>query len=80
MKTKPKLSRFDLLLPRAAIEIVSEEATIRGISPRVMGRMIFVEKVKEIRGIAPHDCLPTDVGEIPRQTSPAGGDEHDRTA
>ena len=80
MKTKHKLSRFDLLLPLAAIKIVSEEATIRGVSPRVMGRMIFVEKIKEMRGIAPHDCLPADVGEIPRKTSPACGDEHERTA
>lgn len=55
---KTKLERFDLLLPAAAIEVVQKEAAIRGISPRTMGRILLVEKIKEMIGLAPDDVLP----------------------
>jgi len=77
MSQKTNLMRFDLLLPPAAIEVIKTEAAIRGISPRVMGRMLVVEKIKETIGLAPDDVLP-DVN--PAQvgchtTAPSGGHE-----
>ena len=58
MPQKTNLERFDLLLPPAAVEIITKEAAIRGVSPRVMGRMLVIEKVKDMVGLAPDDILP----------------------
>lgn len=51
------LVRFDLLLPHAAIEVIQEKAATKGVSPRTMGRMLLIEKIKEIMGIAADDVL-----------------------
>ena len=57
MSHKPKLVRFDLLLPPVAVEVIKENAAIRGISPRTMGRVRVVEKIKDLIGLAPDDVL-----------------------
>jgi hypothetical protein len=48
---RPKLVRFDLFLPPAAVEVIKENAAIRGISPRTMGRVLVVEKIKDLIGL-----------------------------
>lgn len=79
MSQKTRLERFDLLLPAAAIEVVQKEAAIRGISPRTMGRILLVEKTKELMGLAPDDVLP-DVNPVQacHTTTPTEGEQHDR--
>lgn len=57
MPQKTKLVRFDLLLPPAAVDVIKENAAIRGISPRTMGRVLVVEKIKDLIGLAPDDVL-----------------------
>ena len=57
MSHKPKLVRFDLLLPPVAVGVIKENAAIRGISPRTMGRVRVVEKIKDLIGLAPDDVL-----------------------
>ena len=57
MPQKTNLKRFDLLLPPAAVEILTKEAAIRGIRPRTMGRVLIVEKIKDLMGLAPDDVL-----------------------
>ena len=57
MPQKTKLVRFDLLLPPAAVDVIKENAAIRGISPRTMGRVLIVEKIKDLIGLAPDDVL-----------------------
>ena len=57
MPRKTKLERFDLLLPRAAVKVIQDEAAIRGVSPRTMGRVRVVEKIKDLIGLAPDDVL-----------------------
>lgn len=51
MPRKTKLERFDLLLPRAAVKVIQDEAAIRGVSPRTMGRVLVVEKIKDLIGL-----------------------------
>lgn len=58
MSQKTRLERFDLLLPPAAVQVIREEAAIKGMSPRTMGRVLIVERVKELIGLAPDDVLP----------------------
>ena len=74
MPHKPKLVRFDLLLPPVAVEVIKENAAIRGISPRTMGRVLIVEKIKDVIGLAPDDVL-TDVNpaQASHATPPAEG-------
>ena len=78
MSQKNKLQRFDLLLPVAAIEVVQKEAAIRGISPRTMGRILLVEKTKELMGLAPDDVLP-DMNPVQacHTATPTEGEQHD---
>lgn len=57
MSRKTKLERFDLLLPPAAVQVIRDEAAVRGISPRTMGRVLIVEKIKDLIGLAPDDVL-----------------------
>ena len=57
MSRKTKLERFDLLLPPAAVQVIPDEAAVRGISPRTMGRVLIVEKIKDLIGLAPDDVL-----------------------
>ena len=57
MSQKTNLKRFDLQPPPAAVEIITKEAAIRGISPRTMGRVLIVEKIKDLIGLAPDDVL-----------------------
>jgi hypothetical protein len=57
MVKSQNLVRFDLLLPHAAIEVIKNRAATKGVSPRTMGRMLLIEKVKEIVGIASDDVL-----------------------
>lgn len=66
------LERFDLSLPRVVIDSIKKEANIRCIHPRTMGRILMVEKIKEMTGIAPDQSLPTDVGTIPDVIPPTG--------
>ena len=74
MSRKTKLERFDLLLPPAAVQVIRDEAAVRGISPRTMGRVLIVEKTKELIGLAPDDVL-TDVNpaRASHATPPAEG-------
>ena len=51
MPQKTKLVRFDSLLPPAAVDVIKENAAIRGISPRTMGRVLIVEKIKDLIGL-----------------------------
>lgn len=74
---KTKLERFDLLLPAAAIEVVQKEAAIRGISPRTMGRILLVEKIKELMGLAPNEILPNvNPAQVDPTLTPTEGEEH----
>jgi len=57
MSRKTRLERFDLLLPHAAVKVVHDEAAIRGISPRTMGLVLVVEKIKDLIWLAPDDVL-----------------------
>lgn len=60
MSQKTRLQRFDLLLPSAAIKVIREQAAIKGVTPRTMGRLLIVEKVKDLIGLAP-DAILQDV-------------------
>jgi hypothetical protein len=51
MSRKTKLERFDLLLPHATVKVIQDEAAIRGISPRTMGRVLVVEKINDLIGL-----------------------------
>lgn len=76
---KTKLERFDLLLPAAAIEVVQKEAEIKGISPRTMGRILLVEKIKEVIGLAPDEILQDmNPAQACHTATPTEGEEHDR--
>lgn len=65
MLESQKLARFDLLLPRAAIEIMTDTAARMGVSPRTLGRMLIIEKLKEMVGISPNDVLQMPGGGTP---------------
>ena len=58
MSRKTNLIRFDLLLPPVAVEIIEKEAATRAVSPRVMGRMLVVAKIKDVIGLDQNDVLP----------------------
>ena len=57
MPHKTNLKRFDLLLPPAAVEIITKGAAIRCISPRTRGRVLIVEKIKDLIWLAPDNVL-----------------------
>ena len=67
-----RLERFDMALPPAAVETIKREADIRCIHARTMGRILMVEKIKEITGIAPDQSLPTEIDAIPGATREEG--------
>lgn len=74
MSQKTNLKRFDLLLPPAAVEIITKEAAIGSINPRTMGRVLIVEKVKDLIGLAPDDVLAdVNPARASHATPPAGG-------
>jgi hypothetical protein len=74
MPQKTKLVWFDLLLPPAAVDVIKENAAIRGISPRTMGRVLIVEKVKDLIGLAPDDVLAdVNPAQASHATPPAEG-------
>jgi chromosome segregation ATPase len=64
----PKMERFDLSLPPVAVDLIRREAEIRCVHPRTMGRILIVEKLKEITGITPDQRLTTVTGAIPAAT------------
>ena len=77
MLQRTQLERFDLLLPRAAVDIIKGEAAIRGMPPRTMGRVLIVEKVKEIIGLAPDDILEdVNPAQVCHTDTPLEGAEH----
>lgn len=43
------LERFDLLLPAEIKQEIEERAVNKAVAPRVLGRMLLVEKVKELK-------------------------------
>lgn len=43
------LERFDLLIPDDIKQEIENKAVEKAIAPRVLGRMLLVEKVKELR-------------------------------
>lgn len=43
------LSRFDLLIPAETKQKIESIANDKAIAPRVLGRMLLVEKVKELK-------------------------------
>ncbi len=74
MPQKTNLKRFDLLLPPAAVEIITKEAAIRGISPRTMERVLIIEKIKDVIGLAPDDVLAdVNPAQVSHATPPAEG-------
>lgn len=66
-RTKYDMQRFDLYIPKVAAAIIEKGAERINIPPRTYGRMLLLEKVKEIAGIAPDQSLPTEIDAIPRQ-------------
>ena len=65
-RAKYEMTRFDLYIPQVAADIIEREADKYSIPPRTYGRMLLLEKVKEIAGIAPDQSLPTEIDAIPR--------------
>lgn len=59
------MTRFDLYIPKVAAAIIEMEADKYNIPPRTYGRMLLLEKVKELAGIAPDQSLPTAIDTIP---------------
>ena len=59
------MTRFDLYIPKVAAAIIEMEADKYNIPPRTYGRMLLLEKVKELAGIAPDQSLPTAIDAIP---------------
>lgn len=43
------LERFDLLIPDDIKQEIEKRAADKAIAPRVLGRMLLVEKIKETR-------------------------------
>ena len=60
------MQRFDLYIPQVAAEIIEIEANKINIPARTYGRMLLLEKVKELAGIAPDQGLPTHIGALSR--------------
>lgn len=65
--------RFDLHIPKVAAYIIEMEADKHGIPPRTYGRVLLLEKVKEIAGIASDQRLPTSIGAIELGWQHGGG-------
>jgi len=59
------MQRFDLYIPQVAANIIEIEADKMNIPARTYGRMLLLEKVKELAGIAPDQGLPTHISAIP---------------
>ena len=72
MKRRENLKRFDLLMPPTALEVIEKEAKIKGICARTMGRILLIEKVKEIIGLAPDDILADDPVQTGHSTTTEG--------
>lgn len=71
------MCRFDLYIPKVAATIIEKEADKFNIPPRTYGRMMLLEKVKELAGIAPDQSLPTEIDAIRTQPKPNGAAEND---
>ena len=71
-RAKYEMCRFDLYIPKVAAAIIEKEADKINIPPRTYGRVLLLEKVKELAGIAPDQSLPTEIDAIPRQHIPGG--------
>ena len=63
-RAKYEMCRFDLYIPKVAAAIIEKEADKFNIPPRTYGRMMLLEKVKELAGIAPDQSLPTEIDAI----------------
>lgn len=63
-RAKYEMCRFDLYIPKVAAAIIEKEADKFNIPPRTYGRMMLLEKVKELAGIAPDQSLPTKIDAI----------------
>ena len=64
-RKKYEMQRFDLYIPQVAARIIEIEADKRGLPARTYGRVLLLEKVKELAGIAPDQALPTHISEVP---------------
>lgn len=75
VRAKYEMQRFDLYIPKVAANIIEKEADKFNIPPRTYGRMLLLEKVKELAGIAPDQSLPTEIGAIHTQPNRVAANE-----
>ena len=74
-RKKYEMQRFDLYIPEVAANIIEIEADKKNIPARTYGRMLLIEKVKELVGIAPDEGLPVRIEDIPTAAPSTDDDE-----